>query len=135
MSREATFFSRREAAIANLQARPADPRIQKVLQAVEAEPSCEAQALAHLVNLSSSRLSHLFKAATGVSLQSFLSDVRLQKAAELLQSTDMPVKEISYQVGYRHAPSFVRAFRGKLGASPNDYRNRQRNLLSDSEFR
>ncbi len=79
-----------------------------------------------MVNLSSSRLSHLFKTATGSSLQTYLSNCRLEKAAELLQSTEMPIKEVSYSVGYRHAPSFVRAFRNKYASSPNDYRNQQR---------
>jgi len=126
-------FSRREVLGASLQASPADRRVQKVLQAIEADPSREIQELAQLVNLSSSRLSHVFKAATGISLQGFLSDARLQRAAELLESTDMAVKEISYYVGYRHAPSFVRAFRSKVGTSPNDYRSRQRIPLSNSE--
>lgn len=134
MSGGAKSFDRREVPGAGPQASPTDRRVQKVLQAIEADPSREIQELAQMVNLSSSRLSHLFKSATRVSLQSFLSDARLRRAAELLHSTDMPVKEISYHIGYRHAPSFVRAFRSKLGSSPNDYRNRQRVVLSDSEF-
>jgi transcriptional regulator GlxA family with amidase domain len=124
MSREGSSFLRRQPVGANMRARRADPRIERVLQAIEADPFCEVQDLAGLVNLSSSRLSHLFKATAGVSLQGFLSNLRLERAADLLQSTDMPIKEISYQVGYRHAPSFVRAFRKKIGSSPNDYRKR-----------
>jgi AraC family transcriptional regulator, arabinose operon regulatory protein len=134
MSREGGSFLWREAAGANLPARPIDRRVQKVLDAIEGDPSREVEDLARLVKLSRSRLSHLFKTATGVSLQSFLSSLRLERATELLQSTDMPIKEISYHVGYRHAPSFVRAFRNKIGSSPNDYRSRQRVGLSDSEF-
>ncbi len=102
------------------------------MEAIKADPSVTIQDLAAMVNLSGSRLSHLFKAATGFTLQTFLSNCRLQISAELLQSTEMPIKEVSYSVGYRHAPSFVRAFRNKFGSSPNDYRSRQRDLLSDS---
>lgn len=112
----------------------ADHRVRKVLQAIEADPTPDLRQLARMVNLSSSRLSHLFKTATGLSLQTFLAQRRLERAAELLQSTDMPVKEISFYVGYRHAPSFVRAFRNRFRASPNDYRGRQRAALSNSEF-
>jgi len=111
-----------------------DHRVRRVVEAIEADPAQDIQDLAHMVNLSSSRLSHLFKAATNSSLQSFLAQQRLARAADLLQSTGMPVKEVSYSVGYRHAPSFVRAFRNKFGASPNDYRSRQRMVLSNSEF-
>jgi AraC family transcriptional regulator, arabinose operon regulatory protein len=134
MSREAYCLLRRQAASASLHAQPSDPRIERILQVIEENPFCEVEELASLASLSRSRLSHLFKATTGVSLQTFLSDLRLQRAAELLESTDMPIKEISYQVGYRHAPSFVRAFRNKVGSSPQDYRNRQRVVLRDSEF-
>jgi AraC family transcriptional regulator, arabinose operon regulatory protein len=114
------------------QHREADYRVRKVLSAVKMDPALDIQGLAHMVSLSSSRLSHLFKTSTGSSLQNFLSNWRLEKAAGLLQSTEMPVKEISYFVGYRHAPSFVRAFRKRYGYSPNDYRNQQRLMLSNS---
>ncbi len=105
---------------------PADHRVRRVIQAIETDPACDIQGLARMVNLSTSRLSHLLKTATGSSLQSFLSTWRLERAAELLHSTEMPVKEVSYRVGYRHAPSFVRAFGSKFGSSPTDYRSRQR---------
>lgn len=106
------------------EARPVDHRIRKVLQAIESDPSRDIQGLASMVNLSSSRLSHLFKTTTHSSLQSSLSNWRLERAAQLLQSTEMRIKEIAYCVGYGHPPSFVRAFRNKFGSSPNDYRSR-----------
>ena len=109
-----------------------DYRVRKILRSFQADPSLDIQDLAQMVNLSGSRLSHLFKASTGSSLQNYLSNWRLEKAAGLLQATEMPIKEISYFVGYRHAPSFVRAFRNKYGSSPNDYRNQQRLMLSNS---
>ena len=131
---ERAKLSARPQAIGRSGRLPADHRVRKVMQAIEEDPSLEIQDLAKMVNLSSSRLSHLFKTTTGSSLQSFLSNWRLEAAAELLQSTEMPIKEVSYCLGYRHAPSFVRAFRNKFGASPNDYRAQQRLMLSDSRF-
>jgi AraC-like DNA-binding protein len=104
---------------------PADGRIRMVVQVIESNPSRSISDLAGMVNLSVSRLSHLFKAATGLSLQHFLTTCRLQSALHLLHSTEMPIKEISYYAGYRHAPSFVRAFRNQFGASPSEYRNAQ----------
>jgi AraC family transcriptional regulator of arabinose operon len=101
---------------------PEDRRILAVLQAIEADPSHSIAALACQVNLSTSRLSHLFKAQTGVSLQSVLTSRRMETALELLRTTPMAIKEISYCTGYRHAPSFVRAFRNEFGASPSRYR-------------
>jgi AraC family transcriptional regulator, arabinose operon regulatory protein len=110
----------------------ADHRVQKVIQAIATDPSYTIPDLARMVNLSSSRLAHLFKIVVGSNLQTVLSDARLERAATMLQATEMPVKEISYSVGYRHSPSFVRAFRKKFRYSPNDYRSQQRILLTNS---
>jgi AraC-like DNA-binding protein len=112
----------------------ADLRISKILKIVESEPSKSVQALARQANLSSSRLCHLFKAQTGKSLKSFLSDQRLERAAALLRTTEMRVKEISYAVGYCQGPSFVRAFRKKFDHSPTSYRREQLLLLTNSRF-
>ncbi len=101
-----------------------DDRIESILQTIETDPASTLAALAQVAHLSSSRLAHLFKRQVGRSLYSYLADQRLEKAARLLRLTDTPVKEISYLVGYRHAPSFVRAFRKKFGCAPNDLRGR-----------
>jgi AraC family transcriptional regulator, arabinose operon regulatory protein len=111
-----------------------DSRISKIVKIVESDPSQSVPALARGANLSSSRLSHLFKAQTGKSLKSFLSDQRLEKAATLLLTTEMRIKEISYAVGYCQEPSFVRAFRKKFDHSPSSYRREQQLLLTNSRF-
>ena len=66
---------------------PDDYRILKVLQSVQSDPSKTVLELARLVNLSRSRLGHLFRVQVGTDLDSFLRDARLEKAAELLQQT------------------------------------------------
>jgi len=103
-----------------------DFRIRKVLQIIESNPAADIEDLASLVRLSNSRLGHLFKAQIGESLNSYLANLRLEKAAELLRSTEMQIKEITYTVGYNHASSFDRAFRKRFRSSPNRYRSRQR---------
>ena len=113
-----------------------DQRIAAILQAIDADPASDVTALAQVAHLSRSRLSHLFKREVGRSLHSYLANCRLEKAAELLKQTETPVKEVSYIVGYRHAPSFVRAFRKKFGCAPNDCRSQTgANLVfQDSRF-
>jgi AraC family transcriptional regulator of arabinose operon len=103
-----------------------DFRIQNVLQAIKSDPSVRIADLARRVNLSSSRLGHLFKTQVGLSLNVFLANQRLERAAYLLRETDMRVKEITYLVGYRQEPSFNRAFKKKFGHSPQSYRKRYR---------
>ena len=103
-----------------------DYRILTVLENVEADPSETIPNLARLVNLSNSRLGHLFKDETGITLNSFLENQRMKKAAELLRSTEMRVNQISCLMGYRHEPSFNRAFQKAFQCSPTSYRKRLR---------
>jgi two-component system response regulator YesN len=105
---------------------PDDYRIRKVLESLEDDPATSVQELATLVNLSSSRLGHLFKLKMGVNLSHFLATERLEKAAELLRQTELSIKEIAVQVGYHHSSSFDRGFQNKFSISPADFRRKNR---------
>ena len=103
-----------------------DYRIRKVLKIVADDPPISVPELARLVNLSSSRVGHLFRLHVGIDLESYLRNARLQRAAELLQQTELSIKEISAKVGYSHASSFDRGFRSKFDVEPVDYRRQHR---------
>ena len=105
---------------------PDDYRIRKVLEALEHNPAKSVPELAGLVNLSRSRLGHLFKLQMGVDLSHFLANQRLEKGAELLQRTELSIKQIAVIVGYHHASSFGRGFQNKFGLAPADFRKRHR---------
>jgi len=111
-----------------------DQRVQRVLQTIKTAPAYDLSALARIAGLSNSRLSHLFKQETGRDLRSVLTHYRLEKAAELLQDAGMPVKEVSYIVGYRHSASFVRAFQRKFGCPPKRYREIVDSAHTNSRF-
>ena len=99
-----------------------DYRIQRVINLVEQQPRRRVKDLAKEINLSASRLEHLFKEETGRRLSRFIQHHKLERASELLRSTPMQVKEISYTVGYEHSASFVRAFKEKFQLTPQHYR-------------
>jgi AraC family transcriptional regulator, arabinose operon regulatory protein len=103
-----------------------DFRIQKVVQTLDQNPFRTVLQLAQNCQISTSRLSHLFKDEIGINVKNYLLDCRLQVAAEMLESSGMPIKEIAYTVGYRHSSSFVRAFKTHFGLSPVCYRRGQR---------
>lgn len=105
---------------------PDDYRIRQVLECVEVDPAKTVLELARFVNLSSSRLGHLFKLQVGIDLNSFVWNARLEKAGKLLQETELSVKEIAAMVGYRHASSFDRGFEKKFGATPANFRKKSR---------
>jgi len=51
-----------------------------------------------------------------------LTRVRMEKAAQLLSSRGMTVREVAHRVGYRQPAQFAKAFRRHLGVAPSDYR-------------
>ena len=108
-----------------------DPRVVKILETVKASPSVTIPDLASHLGLSNSRLGHVFKNGTGVALAVFLEQRRMERASELLRSTETRIKEITYLVGYLHESSFSRAFQKWFHCTPTDYRKKQRSLLQN----
>ena len=102
-----------------------DRRIEIIIARIEANPgSCQLSSLAHRVNLSKSRLRHLFKQETGTTLQRYLKTVRLERAALLFTTTFLSIKEIIIQVGYVSSGHFLRDFKSAFGVTPTSYRER-----------
>lgn len=78
--------------------------------------------IAKLVNISPSRLRHMFKAETGRSLVRHLTTIRMEKAKELLKTTFLSVKEVMSRVGMCDESHFVRGFKKECGMTPSQYR-------------
>jgi AraC-like DNA-binding protein len=55
--------------------------------------------------------------------QQYLIQKRIQEAKALLESVDLPIKEISYMVGYANTTYFVSSFTKLVGISPAQYRS------------
>jgi len=98
-------------------------RVLKILEAVKSGRLCSLHRLASEFNLSKSHLQHLFKRQTGLSLGHLLVEQRLERAAQLLKSTNMRIKEIAFEVGYEHTSSFSRAFERRFNETPRLYRH------------
>ena len=86
------------------------------------------QSMAAHLGLDRSYLYRIFKNALGLSPQEYLLDLRIRKACELLQRTDMSVAIISLSVGYEDTLYFSRLFRKKKGTTPTRYRALQESL-------
>jgi AraC family transcriptional regulator of arabinose operon len=86
--------------------------------------------LAKSVDLSSSRLSHLFKRDTGTSIGVFLRVRRHWHVLWLLATTSKRVSEIAYSAGFADLPHFNRFFRRQLGITPTQFRKRIRSALA-----
>ena len=80
--------------------------------------------LAALVNLSRSHYTTLFRRVTGYAPLSYLNHLRMQQAVQLLNSTDLAIKQISDQLGFSDQFYFSRAFSKMHNHSPSEHRRR-----------
>lgn len=76
------------------------------------------------IGLNPSYLSRLYREATGEALSAYVADRRLDLAKQLLDETDLLVQAIALEVGYQSPISFDRFFKGRLGVTPQEYRDR-----------
>ena len=86
------------------------------------DPEISMTALADSFDLSTTRFSLSFKEKTGMSPLDYLTLLRVEKAKELLASTDLTIRDISVQVGYYDSGSFIRRFKQVTGETPLQHR-------------
>ena len=72
--------------------------------------------------ISQDYLSKLFHRETGMKLVEYITSVRIEEAARLLKTTDMPVGEVASAAGFSSSAYFSRVFRVHYGMSPNQFR-------------
>lgn len=82
--------------------------------------------LAKMEHLSTSRYNYLFKLITGVSPKKYILQLRMSLAAELIRSTDLPIKQVGIMCGYADAYFFSKTFKSFFGVSPRDYKKGKR---------
>ncbi len=101
-----------------------DKRVFKVIVQLNEQSSYELrlEQLARSVNLSTSRLRHLFKAETGVTLAQYQQTLKMQEAKNLLENTFLRVKEITNILRISSESYFVRTFKKHYGHSPLQHR-------------
>lgn len=75
-------------------------------------------------HLSYNRFRTVFKNNTGVSLQQYLIQERLEHAKRLMVNTDLSLKEISAKTGFNSLFYFSKIFKNKMGYSPGQIRRK-----------
>ena len=78
--------------------------------------------LADELLVSRSKLYRKIKALTGETATEFIRKIRLEKANELLEKTDLTVSEIGYKVGFSSPSYFTKCFKNHFGIIPKDVR-------------
>lgn len=72
----------------------------------------------------SDRTLHRRLQKAGVSYQLLLDEVRYERACYQLKNTEIPVKELAFNLGYSGPNNFIRAFKRLTGLTPSEYREK-----------
>ncbi|MBP3510944.1 MAG: AraC family transcriptional regulator [Prevotella sp.] len=89
------------------------------------ESSLSIQQIADEMGMSYSNFRKLFKEYTGISPANYQQSLKLQRAKELLTTTNMSIKEIAYRLSFDSPDYFSAKFRIKTGRKPSDLRGKK----------
>ena len=81
------------------------------------------EALAELVELSSSHFAHVFKESTGMTPLQFITRQRVTRAQQLIRETSRSLIEVGLEVGYTNPSHFAQVFRRVVGVTPTAFRS------------
>jgi len=103
----------------------ADARIRRLLRYIATDLTAphSVESLAHGLGLSTSRFTTLFRQEVGLSPQRYLEELRLERARQLLEVTDLPVRRVAEDVGFPDPNYFSTRFRRRYGTSPRAFRS------------
>ncbi len=74
------------------------------------------------LNISPGYLSDMLRSLTGQNAQQHIHNKLIEKAKELLSTTNLTVSEVAYQLGFVHPQSFSKLFRTKAKLSPLEFK-------------
>jgi signal transduction histidine kinase/ligand-binding sensor domain-containing protein/DNA-binding response OmpR family regulator len=99
-------------------------RLRQLLEDNLSETDFNVKRLSEDLNISTTHLYRKLKALTGLSPVEFIRIFKLQKACEMLSSTNLSIKEIGYGLGFNNLSYFVKCFREQFGVTPSAFRQK-----------
>lgn len=96
-------------------------RLETIIQKEMNDSIFTVDYLAEAMNESRNAFFAKVKQLTGLSPNNYIRAIRLQKAKELLETSDLLVNEVSQKVGFQSTDYFSRLFKKEFGKSPSDY--------------
>lgn len=103
-----------------------NPIISRAVDYVEenfCDPNITLIGVARHVGMSSAHFSTVFSQTMGRSFITYLTALRVERAKELLATTDMKLSGIALEIGYNEPNYFSHVFRKATGMTPKEYRN------------
>jgi AraC-like DNA-binding protein len=86
--------------------------------------------IAQQVGTSERRLLGLFREHFGSTVSGFAAEARLRAACRLLNETQMSIREVAAEVGFRNPGNFTSAFKERHGLTPSAWRRRGSGFFS-----
>lgn len=81
--------------------------------------------VASFLHINPSYFSYLFKQVTGYTFKNYLTQIRIEKAKDLLLNSSLNINQISQKVGYEDSNYFSRVFKKNTGYPPSSYISNQ----------
>ncbi len=103
---------------------PEEKFLKKAVDIIEKyidDPDFDIERFASEIGASRMQLYRKLEALTNMTVKEFIRDIRIKRAAQLLQQNKLTVSEIVYQVGFRDLAYFRKCFRDQYGTSPSEY--------------
>lgn len=102
-----------------------DRRIKAAVDLLRADLKQESPIakVASQVGLSRTWFTELFKKEKGQAPKRYLMKLKLDRAAQLLAMTTLPIKEVREEVGFHDKSGFAKRFKRAYGMSPSEYRD------------
>ncbi len=121
------FLERTSQILSRVQ-QPIYPMVDAVIRRVQefSDKDISLKTLASKLNVSASYLGTAFRQQTGCYFNDYLTDARLKYAANLLENTDLKIKDIVDRIGFSSQTYFNRAFKRSFGTSPVTYRRERK---------
>ncbi len=104
-------------------------KVKKYISTHMDEEDMSRETIAKYAFINPDYLSRLFKKETGMSLSDYLLMKRIEKAQELLETTDINISAVLLEVGYSNFSHFSKMFKKVTGYRPVDYRKYKRKML------
>ncbi|MFC5402242.1 response regulator [Cohnella soli] len=101
-----------------------DQAVEVALQYIQGQYHTELslEKVASIVYLNPIYFSQLFKQKTGHGFKEYVTQLRMERAMELLRDSELKIADISERIGYSDVRHFSQIFRKKSGQTPSEYR-------------
>lgn len=96
-------------------------KLMSIIDQKIADPNLDGDIIAEMVGMSKTTLYRKLKSTIGDSVNIFIRNTRLKKAAELLREKELKISEVAYAVGFSDPAYFSKCFSLYFGKSPSEY--------------